>query len=85
MKKNSIMPFAAIAIGFCGALILVCYLMVPHTQKFQMPSPESQVKVVAPAHEIPPQVAQNMQDALAEREKKLQELQNGNASKAKLK
>jgi hypothetical protein len=31
-------------------------------------------RVIAPAHVIPPDVSENMQEAVAEREKKLQEL-----------
>jgi hypothetical protein len=34
----------------------------------------SEPKIIAPAHIIPSDVSQNMQEALAEREKKLQEL-----------
>ena len=61
----------------CIALLLVlgCLWLErtvrPHNQITHM----SEQKVIAPAHEIPPQVAQNMQEALAAREEKLKQLE----------
>ena len=80
MNKKNILLIAL------GTIILVGLLYWSNTEK---PANSPVVFVPpqspAPAREIPAQVTQNMQQALAEREKKLQALQAANDNKPKSK
>lgn len=76
-------------LAFAFAIIVAVVLVWSYIKKSGQPNagsnPVPQTTVIAPVRQIPTEVTQNMQEALAEREKKLQELQSANNSKVKAK
>jgi hypothetical protein len=77
MNKNRIISGAVILI--VASFAIVAWLHVTKTAHpsagiTSAPSAAIQPKTIAPAHVIPADVSKNMQAALAERQKKLQEL-----------
>jgi len=69
MHKNRIIVGIILLAAAIGA-----WLLIGNVRQPSMAITCSEPKIIAPAHIIPSDVSQNMQEALAEREKKLQEL-----------
>ena len=74
MNKRHIISGAIIL-----AVVVAAVVTWRHVEKSAQPgaaltSTTTAPKVIAPAREIPPDVSQNMQTALAERQKKLEQL-----------